>query len=376
MTVLKANRIFISHSGQDKAFAILVAERLSASDMDAWIDTQRILVGDDILAQIGDGLATMDLLILIVSRAALRSEWVKRELAYATTREVYKTETLILPFIIDQTEIADLPWQIATRNCRRVAPDPAGAEAISDAVKEVLARRLQPRPLQSLPARFTRDPQVDRLVKDVRLGDWPSAERAAIEIIKETESNGRNAVFERLLDYQDTDHKDLLWQALLTIESVAKLAPSLVGRHQLGRLVSHRDRSVRSTAASICHDWALDFPQLVPIDMLLKLAVPDEDWYVEAPAVAALKTLVRAIPPVLQVFLSSLRSANPDERIHAAQALAEIAEQEPELLDADELKKQFEGLKRAGDRDSAIYLQEALDRVKGAKPGSRYKYRI
>ena len=60
MIVLKASKIFISHSGQDKAFAILVAEHLRASDMDAWIDTQKILVGDDILSQIGDGLATMD----------------------------------------------------------------------------------------------------------------------------------------------------------------------------------------------------------------------------------------------------------------------------------------------------------------------------
>jgi len=275
LTIRKGNKIFISHSGHDKAFAILVAERLRAGDMDAWIDTQRILVGDDILGQIGDGLATMDLLILIVSQSALQSEWVRRELAYATTREVERTETLILPFIIDQTAFAELPWQIASRNGRRIEPNQAGATSIAEAVKEVLTRRVQPRMLQPSPVGFTRDPRVDQLTKNVRLGDYPSAERAAIAIVKETDSNGRNAVFEKLLDYQDTDDEDLLWQALPTIESVAELAPSLVSRHQLGRLASHRNFSVRSTAAAICHDWALNFPQLVPIDMLLKLAVPE-----------------------------------------------------------------------------------------------------
>jgi hypothetical protein len=208
------------------------------------------------------------------------------------------------------------------------------------------------------------------------LGDWPSAEQAAIAIVKETNSNGHNAVFERLLDYQDTNDEELLWQALPTIESVAKLAPLLIGRPQLSRLASHRNFSVRATAASICHDWALDFPHLVPIDMLLKLAVPNEDWYVEAPALAALKTLVRALPPVLQIFFSGLRSENPDERIRAAQALAEIAEQEPELLDADELKKHSKSLNRSGDHDAAKYLRQGFERVKSAKTISRYKYGI
>jgi hypothetical protein len=376
LTGQKANKVFISHSGNDQQFATLVAERLRTADMDTWIDTERILVGDDILAQIAGGLATMDLLILIVSQAALQSEWVRRELAYATTREVSKTETLILPFIIDRTAFTDLPWQIAARHARRVTPDAPGAAAVAEAVKEVLARRLEPRATPASPASFTPDPEVDRLIQDVRLGDWPSAERAALAIVRETDPNGRNAVFERLLDYQDTGNEDLLWQALPTIESVARLAPSLVSRRQLSRLASNRDFSVRATAASICHDWAVDFPHLVPMDILLKLAVPNEDWYVEAPAIAALKTLIRAIPPVLQVFFSGLRSGNPDERIRAAQALAEIAEQEPELLDADELKKHSKRLNRFGDRDAAKYLREAFQRVKSAKAITRYKYGI
>jgi len=376
LSVRKANKIFISHSGSDKAFANLVAKRLSEAELDTWVDTKDIWVGSDILRQIGDGLATMDLLILIVSQAALQSGWVEREIAYATMREIDKAETLILPFIVDQTPFSDLPWYIHSRHARRILPDLAGAAVIAEAAKNVLARRMKPQASGSPAPSFARDPKVDQLIRNVEAGDWRAADRAAIEVAKETDENGRNSVFESLLDYQDTDDDDLLWQALPTIESAATLAPSLLSRRQLNRLASHRNFSVRRTAASICHDWAVAFPQLVPIDILLKLAVPDEDWYVEAPAVAALKTLARTVPPVLQIFLTRLGSPNADERNQAAQAIAEIAEQEPELLDAGELQGHFEGLERSGDHGSAEYLSQALDRAKIAKPMSRYKYGI
>ncbi len=372
----KPSKIFISHSGQDKGIAGLIAARLRETNMSPWIDTQEILAGDDILARIGDGLATMDLLILIVSQQSLRSQWVQRELAYASTKEVERKEALILPFIVDDTAIADLPWHIASRNARRITADPAGAASVADSVKEVVNRRSSEREPEMAQPSFARDPQVDSYIKNVKLGDWPSAGRAAIEILKQTDANGLNIIFQKLLDYQDTDDDDALWGALQTIESCANLAPWLIDRLQLYRMAMHRNFSVRATAASICHDWALDFPSLVPIDILLRLSVPDEDWYVEAPAVAALKTLVRTTPAIFQIFFVRLGSQHPDERIHAAQALADIADKEPELFDAEELQTHFEELKRSGDLDAAEYLRKSINKVQGVKQISRYKYGI
>jgi hypothetical protein len=373
----KPSKIFISHSNHDKAIADFIAARLRESNMAPWVDTQQILAGDDILAQIGDGLATMDLLILIVSQQSLQSQWVQRELAYASTREVEKKEALILPFIVDDTAIADLPWHIASRNARRITPDLAGAANVADSVKEVLNRRSSKREPEIAKRNFASDPQVESYIKDVTLGDWPSAERAAIEILKETDANGRNVIFEKLLDYQDIgDDEDALWAALPTIESCVNLAPWLFDRPQLNRMTTHRNFSVRATAASICHNWALDFPSLVPIDLLLRLSVPNEDWYVEAPAVAALKTLIRSVPAVLRIFFVRLRSQNPDERLRAAQALEDIADKEPELLDAEELGKHFEELKRSGDLDVTKYLRKSIKKVQSVKRISRYKYGI
>jgi len=55
-------------------------------------------------------------------------------------------------------------------------------------------------------------------------------------------------------------------------------------------------------------DLAHSAPALVPLDILLKLGVYDEDWYVEAPAAAALKAMARSFPEVLNVFFMQLRS--------------------------------------------------------------------
>jgi hypothetical protein len=47
------------------------------------------------------------------------------------------------------------------------------------------------------------DERVDELIKNVKLGDWEAAERAALEIIKFTEPSGENPVFDALFQYLD-----------------------------------------------------------------------------------------------------------------------------------------------------------------------------
>jgi hypothetical protein len=125
MSKAKKYSVFISHSSYDKLFAELVGARLHKNDLNAWIDSKKILVGDNILEGIGRALTTMDLLLFIVSHASLSSSWVKKELEYANAREVKQKEILILPFIIDDTPMDKLPWYISARNAHRVTPDRA-----------------------------------------------------------------------------------------------------------------------------------------------------------------------------------------------------------------------------------------------------------
>lgn len=134
------------------------------------------------------------------------------------------------------------------------------------------------------------------------------------------------------------------------------------------------DFSIRSTAASICMDFAQFAADRVPMDILLKLARHDEDWYVMAPAFAALKSMARQRPAVLHVFFRRLHSSDSDVREYAANALADIADEEPEILDPEELKQELSRLKKIGDNVAADFIAEALPKVERAERSSDYKY--
>jgi hypothetical protein len=275
-------RVFISHSSKDKEFANLAVRELRSSSVAPWIDNEQIITGDDIFERLGQGLQTMDVLVFIISRAALESEWIKREVRYAAGREVEEKRALVLPFIIDDTPINALDWFLRHRNVSRVNPDADGAKQIANDVGRVIERRsITSASGSSGDAAFRGDPRIDELIKGIGSGDWEAAYEAALEISKATDESGHNDLFKALLKYQELSNNDNRhWAAIITIESVAQLAPWLFDRALLSRMANHPNFSIRSSAASICMDFAQFAPDRVPVDILLRLATPYEDWYV------------------------------------------------------------------------------------------------
>jgi len=366
---------FISHSHTDKAFAELLAKSLREADLSAWIDNEKILVGETILDGIGHGLTTTDVLIFVISKTSLKSEWCKRELDFVTHREINEKRILIVPVIIDDTAHADLPWHLQTRNSLRVQPNVQGAKSAVASVRQVLMRRFsQLERIAESRKLFIRDSQIDQIIANVELGDWRSAQLAAIEVLKLFDDNGHNAAFEKLLSYCDSEDQHWLWRAIQTIESCVSLAPRLINYETLRKLASHRSYTVRSSAASICMDLANFAPDCVPVDILLTLSVYDEDWYVQAPANAALKTLAHSMPGVLRIFFSRLDSTNKDECAHSAAALRDIAKKEPGLLELAELKQHLAHVKMLKYREAAQHLQMAVNSVRGKKRSKQYRY--
>jgi hypothetical protein len=225
-------------------------------------------------------------------------------------------------------------------------------------------------------APFQEDSRINSLIGGVKLGQWKASEKAAIKILENTDAGGRNELFEVLLTYQDCPDEDMRWGAIMTIESYADLAPHLFGRHVLCRMANHPDFTIRSCAANVCMRLAQYAPELIPVDILIRLSVYDEDWYVQAPANAALKAMVRAMPVILGIFFIRLHSLNTEERAHAACALSDIAEEEPELLDLDDLQQELSRLEGLGDDEASKYLLKAVPKVRAAKRRSGYKYGI
>jgi hypothetical protein len=365
--------IFISHSGIDKEFATSVAEGLRDSNLSPWIDKDRIHVGTNILDELGKGLAVMDLFVLIVSGAAVESGWVQKEISYATYREITEKKVLILPFIVDQTKVTDLPWHIQNRNVAAIAPDHSGVEAIVDAVRHSLEQREAPKYQASAP-HFKPIPEVETLIKGRNLGDWDAAEENALQVLACTDAHGQNSVFAALLAYRDAGEQETVINALAIVESCAAIAPWIIDRSDIFELARHPDFSVRSSAASICMEIARVAPGRVPVDILLRLSRHDEDWYVQAPANAALKTIAHVIPGVLRVFLDRLRSDERDEREHAASQLFDISKREPEILDQKKLESALHYLARQKDKTTCDIIKEVLENVRNTRYKFKYRY--
>lgn len=82
------NRVFISYSRKNEAFAERIARDLSDAGLDVWIDLRQIQVGELWEQEIYRGLERAEFIVLCLSPASLASEWVQREVM--TTKEAGK----------------------------------------------------------------------------------------------------------------------------------------------------------------------------------------------------------------------------------------------------------------------------------------------
>lgn len=189
----------------------------------------------------------------------------------------------------------------------------------------------QPRPA---PAPAPAPPAtVARLIRGLDLGDYDKATRRAYELLR---TASRASVlttvdeFRRFLreTNEEENHDTVL--AGMMLEVVHKLDPSLISHELIEELASSDDFSVRSTAAALLWDRAEVAPGDVPLGVLGRLAQPtDEDWYVQAPAVAAAKLLLLHRRPARAIFDGLAASADPVDRFAVAEALIDVARINP-----------------------------------------------
>ncbi len=225
-------------------------------------------------------------------------------------------------------------------------------------------------------ARFSFEPsiEVEDLIRGVALGDWDASADAAMQIVTKTLDDGTNPAYEALLKYYNCPSEELRWAATQVMECTVGLCPDLLQRNDLAYLARHHNFSVRASAASILMELSNVDPSRVPLEILIPLSSYKEDWYVQAPANAALKTMMSAMPNIYRIFRARLRSSDSEEREHAASALADIAAAEPWLLDADDLRVQIKWLRASNDEKTAGILAVALPQVSGTSRKPKYKY--
>lgn len=99
--------VFLSYSQHDKDFAEWLAGRLKEANHKVWFDKWALRVGDNLLNKIESGLKGADALIVIVSKASLRSKWVMKEYSALALGDISGRELKIIPVLIDGSSMPD-----------------------------------------------------------------------------------------------------------------------------------------------------------------------------------------------------------------------------------------------------------------------------
>jgi hypothetical protein len=92
-------RVFLSHSWKDKSVARDLAIWLKKFSFDVWFDEWQIAVGDSIVDKVFSALSTSDTLVIILSRASVKSRWVAEELSSTVMRQLSGGGIRVLPVL-------------------------------------------------------------------------------------------------------------------------------------------------------------------------------------------------------------------------------------------------------------------------------------
>jgi len=96
--------VFVSHSTADKKFVSALTKALNERGILTCVDDKQIKVGQPIPRGIAEGIASCDFFLIVVSKAAIRSQWVENELNSAYF-EVARQRTDTLPILLEKVDL-------------------------------------------------------------------------------------------------------------------------------------------------------------------------------------------------------------------------------------------------------------------------------
>jgi len=102
--------LFLSHSSKNLKAASSLAEVIRVHGVPVWYSTTNIRGAQRWHDEIGRALRRCDWFLLLLSKAAVTSKWVKHELTYALNHSQY--EDHILPVMIEQCDYEKLSWTL------------------------------------------------------------------------------------------------------------------------------------------------------------------------------------------------------------------------------------------------------------------------
>ena len=108
---MKPAEVFLSHSSKDQAFAARLATVMDRHGLSVFYSKKSIRGAQQWHDEIGQALARCNWFLLVLSPAAVDSEWVKRELVYALQSKRYRKH--IAPLLLRPCKIDKLSWTLS-----------------------------------------------------------------------------------------------------------------------------------------------------------------------------------------------------------------------------------------------------------------------
>lgn len=112
---------FISYSSHDQTFAERLHTDLRAKNLHCWFAPEDLKTGDRFQETIEKSIGVFDKVMIVLSRASVKSLWVEREINAAREREDRENCAVLFPIRIDDTVMrAPQPWAADIRRSRQI----------------------------------------------------------------------------------------------------------------------------------------------------------------------------------------------------------------------------------------------------------------
>jgi hypothetical protein len=95
----RCNSVFICCTHSDRKFVERLAGDLRSLGCEVWLDEWKVRVGDSLLKEVGKAITDAKWMVVVLSPAALASEWVNTELRTGLTRELREKNVFVLPVL-------------------------------------------------------------------------------------------------------------------------------------------------------------------------------------------------------------------------------------------------------------------------------------
>ena len=242
------------------------------------------------------------------------------------------------------------------------------AEAAGVILEQLRRWRVTPAspPVAPHPVGAAAEGDVDVLFAGLRPGERDEARRRVYRLLRDRGENRRRWIVRELhREITESGDHDRTLVAGSLLEAASGLDAALVPTEMIETLAAHPRYPARSCAANLLAGRAAVAPLDVPVEVLGRLASPStEDWFVWAPAMAAVAELVSRRPDACVILESLAASADAHDRAAAAAALLGVAGIRPAAVPAalaGQLAGDADPLVAAKAREAAIVAEQAAD---------------